>query len=549
MQNVQDNQEKTVITTNEDALNEILSNNDQNDVMEYEIEKHLDDTDTLMKNVIKEIYQIKQTEHGSLNTLARKRDTNSFITNTLPIFPISRGLKNSRNSFILNNLNSNQEQRHQENNSYGSEASFSYWQNENDCIIKKKYGVLKNNKDTHFPNSSTSNWKQMDQRQKEKPHNNNDTEPPFSYWQNENDGRTKRNNRGLKNTINTHIPNYSPTNWKQMDQRRNEKSHNNNDTEPSFSYWHDDSDGLSKRNNREFNHNRQKCFPNYSTKTMKQIDEQLKEKKHNNPDTECSFLQNDNVNLTCNRSHMKTGIDKQEVSYNTRKESERTLTTSKLQPLVNVEEDLSNCHILMSEQNCTFANLQKFRPKFSSTPKQEFLSRMDFSGNSSRRTNLTAQTYATHCRRNIVKRKAYKVRNEDKSLRKTSMTSRFLSAINESCTALVKTVASIFKNTDSANSSKNISTNTQLLEREDDPSCSYSFLKYMRKRAVLKSKLPNKIYKNCSMFSAETSSCDTCNDTTKLKMKLILNDELKLTVKKLKWGINLYGCDFKVMTI
>ncbi|CAH0722672.1 unnamed protein product, partial [Brenthis ino] len=75
--------------------------------------------------------------------------------------------------------------------------------------------------------------------------------------------------------------------------------------------------------------------------------------------------------------------------------------------------------------------------------------------------------------------------------------------------------------------------------------CSYSFTNYMRERdAILKSNKDNIEHsKHISVFSL--NDCNTCNDTIALKQKLANNSSLQQTVKRLKMGINLYGCDFK----
>lgn len=124
-----------------------------------------------------------------------------------------------------------------------------------------------------------------------------------------------------------------------------------------------------------------------------------------------------------------------------------------------------------------------------------------------------------------------------------SMSARFFNAINESCTTLVKTVKNVFssqKKDDAVNKTKKV------------PS-SYSFMDYMRKRdAILgkdyigDSKHNLEGFDNLSMGVKEGNACKTCNDTAILKQKLDNNEYLRKTVKKLKLGINMYGCDFNV---
>ncbi|KAM3966723.1 uncharacterized protein ACR2FA_012267 [Aphomia sociella] len=130
-----------------------------------------------------------------------------------------------------------------------------------------------------------------------------------------------------------------------------------------------------------------------------------------------------------------------------------------------------------------------------------------------------------------------------------SIGGRLFGAINDSCTMLVKTVKNIFQSgknseelqkTEEKSISENFDTNKQ--------ACSYSFTNYMRRRDAI---LGNKLSKEDSIISTVSTeikgseSCETCNDTVVLKHKLVNDDHLKHTVKKLKLGINLYGCDFK----
>ncbi|XP_022822063.1 uncharacterized protein LOC111353320 [Spodoptera litura] len=206
-------------------------------------------------------------------------------------------------------------------------------------------------------------------------------------------------------------------------------------------------------------------------------------------------------------------------------------------------------------RSCT-QEIDDFKPQFMSTPKKDLQEASQYQkphDNSSFRS--TRKLVKNHQIKRQVKKRVTRYFNQSKTnkeIKHKSFSGRFFDAINTSCTTLVKTVKNIFrpKNT--------------LLETKDNPlnrtnrdmSCSYSFTNYMRKRdAVIKDNYKEDTNKglvntkdNIQDVSMEiNNSCKTCNDTVTLKRKLRNDDHLKKTLRKLKLGINLYGCDFKVI--
>ncbi|XP_045489268.1 uncharacterized protein LOC110996413 [Pieris rapae] len=103
-----------------------------------------------------------------------------------------------------------------------------------------------------------------------------------------------------------------------------------------------------------------------------------------------------------------------------------------------------------------------------------------------------------------------------------SLGTKFLNVVNSSCTTIIKSI-------------KNVFTRNTSVKQNANETCG-SFTEYMRIRDQ---------YLNISKSSSDVKSCMTCNDTQLLKEKLLSDDRLKVTVKKLKHGINLFGCDFK----
>ncbi|KAL0895618.1 hypothetical protein ABMA27_011709 [Loxostege sticticalis] len=222
--------------------------------------------------------------------------------------------------------------------------------------------------------------------------------------------------------------------------------------------------------------------------------------------------------------------------------------------------DMTNLHISQRDSTLSGASvsdredppsLLEFKPIFVSTPKKVAgRSKLNHLSKSSPR-------FLSHGRQNTLKKvdKTFKnLRtpkesvNPRKDLNNRSMTSRLFHAINDSCTTFVKTVKNIFKSKKN-NSVKDQSASSPAActRNSMEPSCSYSFTDYMRRRDAL---LSNETVESRPNFgevleTENIKSCKTCNDTVSLKYKVNNDHYLKETVTKLKLGINLYGCDFK----
>ncbi|RVE50978.1 hypothetical protein evm_004387 [Chilo suppressalis] len=186
------------------------------------------------------------------------------------------------------------------------------------------------------------------------------------------------------------------------------------------------------------------------------------------------------------------------------------------------------------------SNALDFKPNFVSTPKHKHRS-MNLT-NSSRLSRQSLKTIRkTNFRNDEFKVNGKMTKDMEtsqmQSIRHRSISSRLFDAINDSCTTLVKTVKSIFK---TKGSKKKV--NEQVIGA--DHSCSYSFTEYMRKRdaGLIDGKTENT---SAISESRNVENCKTCNDTRQLKRKIMSDDCLRDTIRKLKLGINLYGCDFK----
>lgn len=218
-----------------------------------------------------------------------------------------------------------------------------------------------------------------------------------------------------------------------------------------------------------------------------------------------------------------------------------------------------------NDSNLSTLGTNYFRPKFASTPKKNGINQYTRFENQ-RLNNNTGRSIPRSIRNHQMKQQMDK-KKIAKRLQRTkivpeikhkSISGRFFDAINTSCTTLVKTVKNIFRPKINLNETKEESNKTSKVG--DMLSCSYSFTNYMRKRdAILKNEYIDKSLCGLVVFKSKegfedfslemTNSCNTCNDTITLKRKLATDDQLKQTIRKLKLGINLYGCDFKVIRI
>ncbi|CAH1643389.1 unnamed protein product [Spodoptera littoralis] len=204
-------------------------------------------------------------------------------------------------------------------------------------------------------------------------------------------------------------------------------------------------------------------------------------------------------------------------------------------------------------RSCT-QEIDDFKPQFMSTPKKDVHEASQYQtqhdNNSYRSTRRLVKNHQV--KRQVKKRvtRHFNQTKTNKEIKHKSFSGRFFDAINTSCTTLVKTVKNIFTPKNTLQETKDNPIN----RTNRDMSCSYSFTNYMRKRdAVIKDNYKEDTKKglvntkdNFQDVSMEiNNSCKTCNDTVTLKRKLRNDEHLKKTLRKLKLGINLYGCDFK----
>ncbi|CAG9108173.1 unnamed protein product [Plutella xylostella] len=211
-------------------------------------------------------------------------------------------------------------------------------------------------------------------------------------------------------------------------------------------------------------------------------------------------------------------------------------------------------------------NSNNFKPTIMSTPKRHSRERSvrhdsRLSKHTSRtiRKNKThsylqAKQFARQFRKEMSRTK--KQESSVKTLSTRSMSSSFMSVVNESCTALANTVRSVFmpwSKLNATSTTKQCDTSKQ--STKTVAHSANSFMTYMRKRDAILGNISdvtdamevsrNVLDDNIGPVAKDENPCNTCNDTAMLKEKMADNVHLKKTVKKLKLAINLYGCDFK----
>lgn len=210
-----------------------------------------------------------------------------------------------------------------------------------------------------------------------------------------------------------------------------------------------------------------------------------------------------------------------------------------------------------SKEKHSEIDLIDFKPSFVSTPKRQHLNRN--SSIQSKLQNTTKTSYAGQTERLYRSRidKQHKINKSKitqtaldriKDVKQRSMSARFFSAINDSCTTLVKSVKNIFTSKKDIKKNKNSNSGNSDKIYKDD-SCNYSFTNYMRKRDAI---LGNKDIQTEKMEYDDSNSiymdsCRTCKDTIVLQQKMATDKHLQQTIKRLKIGVKLYGCNFKVV--
>ncbi|XP_059049421.1 probable cyclin-dependent serine/threonine-protein kinase DDB_G0292550 [Achroia grisella] len=190
-------------------------------------------------------------------------------------------------------------------------------------------------------------------------------------------------------------------------------------------------------------------------------------------------------------------------------------------------------------------SILEFKPTIVSTPKISFRVKT----NASHLLMTELKRMKDSHKQNRRRRRNIKPKNIENDIKHRTISGRLFSVINDSCTTFVKTVKNIFKSKKYPDVVKH---------KEDKPSgnhfctekeaCSYSFTNYMRLRdAILDNKTDsnNNTVRSINSDNTSNKSCETCNDTFVLKDKLVNDQNLRHTLKKLKLGINLYGCDFR----
>ncbi|XP_046974207.1 uncharacterized protein LOC124540567 [Vanessa cardui] len=198
------------------------------------------------------------------------------------------------------------------------------------------------------------------------------------------------------------------------------------------------------------------------------------------------------------------------------------------------------------DQDSTFF----FAPPFVSTPKRNTKTLKSNSISQSSRLSVfksAATKRQCHIKTRPNKTKHIKRTFDNKKIQNKTIGAKFIDIINGSCTTLVKSYTSlknIFKHKEHT-VCKDVSTSTSAVSTF----CNNSFTNYMRKRDAMSNYFDERedetyLKRELSVEDA-FSSCNTCNDTIALKHKLTNDAKLQHTVKRLKFGINMYGCDFK----
>ncbi|XP_039765712.1 uncharacterized protein LOC120637768 isoform X1 [Pararge aegeria] len=203
-----------------------------------------------------------------------------------------------------------------------------------------------------------------------------------------------------------------------------------------------------------------------------------------------------------------------------------------------------------SSRNNIDDTILNFNPPFVSTPKRNKYSNVKSLSKISLETNSiypTSRDHSTFKKTIHHKRKLVNTTQTHKRLRNRSMSAKFLDILNGSCTTIIKGFKSIFA---SKKSSMNIDDRSKevTINAATDNFCAYNFTKNVDQNVTLVQKKEDEltnITKEFSMQYSNFSSCNTCNDTFVLKHKFANDAFLQQTVKRLKMGINLYGCDFK----
>ncbi|CAG4963093.1 unnamed protein product [Parnassius apollo] len=188
-----------------------------------------------------------------------------------------------------------------------------------------------------------------------------------------------------------------------------------------------------------------------------------------------------------------------------------------------------------------------FRPPLVSTPKNMYrnnVSRAHISNMSIRKSPINKSYKNQRIKTSHIERIKTDCNKVNVSCRQRTFGASLFNAINESCTRIVTSIRNLFKTKKIEKPHKETFDNSNI-DVADIVHCSYSFTDYMLKREALLNEQNSDLTSYRNSFHKE---CASCNDTLTLKEKLANDDFLKETVKKLKRGLHVYGCDFKVIT-
>ncbi|CAH2099790.1 unnamed protein product [Euphydryas editha] len=228
------------------------------------------------------------------------------------------------------------------------------------------------------------------------------------------------------------------------------------------------------------------------------------------------------------------------------------------EPTRNISQHLEKANIATLTQEEDEDTEFSFAPPFVSTPKK---CKDTFRSTSVSQSSLRSFIKLSRFKRKhekqtrintdkIMKRKL----SECKQVQNKTIGSKFFDIINGSCTTLVKSftcLKNIFRSK-VPSTSRDEEIDISCTDKINLKSTNNSFTNYMRNRDALSYHRNNNRDETLlnTGFSIDDDKfhlqeCNTCNDTITLQQKLKKDSNLQRTLKRLKLGINLYGCDFK----
>lgn len=173
-----------------------------------------------------------------------------------------------------------------------------------------------------------------------------------------------------------------------------------------------------------------------------------------------------------------------------------------------------------------------FKPRYTSTPQRISAASKETSCPASRDHSISNKT---------INHKRYRPNTtlSNRKNRNSSM-STFLGILNSSCTTFIKGFKNIFVAKTTSDQAVDKSEKVGVTKLKEN--------KLLFADSIIKGKFNmTNVTKESSLEHRTSNFCSTCNDTIILKHKLTNDHFLQETVNRLKLGINLYGCDFKVI--